>query len=250
MFGYINGNTKKFSGEQKTEYEKLYSSLHAEIKASAGVKGRLHLKEEMVFLALLLEGIYGEDAEVLAYAADMSVLISYCVLKADFHMERQLSRRSSLKTLHKGYERIICRYERQAKAMETYIKKRSIAEAGREKNLDAISGLTGEMLGELFDFRKDEYSEELRSIGFYLGKFCYLLDAYENLEADRKKGVYNPFLLWKTDNKKEDLDTFVRLILSSMTAEGRKSFERLSLKRHKELLKVCINNNVFPELQA
>ncbi len=29
---------------------------------------------------------------------------------------------------------------------------------------------------------------ELRSIGFHLGKFIYLLDAYDDLEHDQRKG--------------------------------------------------------------
>ena len=31
-------------------------------------------------------------------------------------------------------------------------------------------------------------------MGFYLGKFVYLMDALEDVEKDRKKGNYNLFL--------------------------------------------------------
>ena len=30
-------------------------------------------------------------------------------------------------------------------------------------------------------------------MGFYLGKFIYLMDAYDDVEDDVKKGNYNPF---------------------------------------------------------
>ena len=33
----------------------------------------------------------------------------------------------------------------------------------------------------------------LRRMGFYLGKFIYLLDAYDDVEKDVKSGNYNPF---------------------------------------------------------
>ena len=43
-------------------------------------------------------------------------------------------------------------------------------------------------MAELFDYRQDHWSPELRSIGFHLGKFIYLLDAYDDLEHDQRKG--------------------------------------------------------------
>ena len=47
-------------------------------------------------------------------------------------------------------------------------------------------------MAELFDYRQDRWAPELRSIGFHLGKFIYLLDAYDDLEHDQRKGAYNP----------------------------------------------------------
>ena len=52
-----------------------------------------------------------------------------------------------------------------------------------------MSGCFGELMAELFDYRQDHWSPELRSIGFHLGKFIYLLDAYDDLEHDQRKGV-------------------------------------------------------------
>ena len=47
-------------------------------------------------------------------------------------------------------------------------------------------------MAELFDYRQDHWSPELRSIGFNLGKYIYLLDAYDDLARDERKGAYNP----------------------------------------------------------
>ena len=38
-------------------------------------------------------------------------------------------------------------------------------------------------MAELFDYRQDRWAPELRSIGFHLGKFIYLLDAYATCPA-------------------------------------------------------------------
>ena len=150
----------------------------------------------------------------------------------------------------KDYERIKQEYPRQAKAVEDYIRKLSVAEMGNEKNLDAVSGLTGEMLAEIFDWKQDEWSEELRCMGFYLGKFVYLMDAYEDLEKDEQRGLYNPFLSWKEDNKGTDLDTFVRLILTSMLAECAKSFERLPIINYADILRNILYSGVWTRFEV
>lgn len=42
-------------------------------------------------------------------------------------------------------------------------------------------------MGEIFVYKKDEYEQNLRNIGFNLGKYIYILDAYEDLEEDNKR---------------------------------------------------------------
>ena len=46
---------------------------------------------------------------------------------------------------------------------------------------------------EILAYRQDEWEKSLRRIGFYLGKFIYLLDAYDDVEEDVKNKDYNPF---------------------------------------------------------
>ena len=41
-------------------------------------------------------------------------------------------------------------------------------------------------MSEIFAWREDEYEDKLRMIGFNLGKYIYILDAYEDLDEDYK----------------------------------------------------------------
>ena len=63
-------------------------------------------------------------------------------------------------------------------------------EKRKESNLDLVSGLTGEMLGEVFCWKEDVWKDELKTLGFYMGKFIYLMDAYEDFEKDKKNKKY------------------------------------------------------------
>ena len=77
------------------------------------------------------------------------------------------------------------RYPRQSRAVRDYIKKLSVCE--KEKHGSAGSCVRphgNECSGEIFVFREDEWSDDLRTMGFFLGKFIYLMDAYENLSDD------------------------------------------------------------------
>lgn len=47
---------------------------------------------------------------------------------------------------------------------------------------------------EIFCWREDEWQEELRTLGFYMGKFIYIMDAYEDYDEDRRKKEYNPLV--------------------------------------------------------
>lgn len=41
----------------------------------------------------------------------------------------------------------------------------------------------------IFEYKIENWSEILKKIGFYLGKFIYLLDAYEDMNEDEKRIV-------------------------------------------------------------
>ena len=55
-----------------------------------------------------------------------------------------------------------------------------------------MAGIFGEIMAEILAWREDEWKENLRRMGFFLGKFIYLCDAYEDLEEDLTEGRYNP----------------------------------------------------------
>ena len=122
--------------------------------------------------------------------------------------------------------------------------------ANLEKNLDEVSGVFGKLCGDIFAKEDDIWYHDLWNMGFYLGKFVYLMDAYEDLEKDEQRGLYNPFLSWKEDNKGTDLDTFVRLILTSMLAECAKSFERLPIINYADILRNILYSGVWTRFEV
>lgn len=268
MFGYININQKIMTEEDKKAYRAYYCGLCRRLKSSCGAKGQMLLNYDMTFLVVLLTGLYELDNEVSEitcalhptkrktlwinkatdYAADMNVILAYHNLIDDWKDDKSYSKKAFAKMLDKDYARIVQNYPRQAAAIEEYMKKTEDAEGRGEKNLDAVAGLSGEMLGEVFCWREDEWARELRTLGFYMGKFIYLMDAYEDYDADMQKGVYNPLIL-QMKERDEDMDTFIRLLLTSMMSECAKSFERLPILLHADILRNVLYSGVWSKYE-
>jgi hypothetical protein len=140
--------------------------------------------------------------------------------------------------LERNYHKLQKKYKRQADAVAHYMEALDECERNKESSLDKAAGLTGEMLGEIFNYKDDEWADTLRSLGFYLGKFIYLCDASEDREKDKKSGSYNPFLL-------QEKEVNNREILNLMMADCAREFERLPILMNADILRNILYAGVW-----
>lgn len=268
MFGYININRAEMSEENLKIYQSYYCGLCQILRKNSGIRGQMLLNYDMTFLIVLLSGLYElEDQkyefvcaihpgkkklarvnEATQYAAKMNVILAYHNLEDDWRDDRAYAKRAISQIIRKDYLKIVREYPRQAEALEKYMHRLIELEQTKETNLDLIAGITGEMLGEIFAWKEDIWAEELRCLGFYLGKFIYLMDAYEDLEKDEKGGKYNPFLELQKENPK-DYETISKLILTSMMSECSKSFERLPVLQHADIIRNVLYSGVWSKYE-
>jgi len=90
--------------------------------------------------------------------------------------------------------------------------------------------------------KDDAWSEVLYRLGFLLGKFIYILDAYDDLEKDEKHGQYN---VLRTYAKEADFDTMCEGILNMIMAECARQFELLPIIQDAQLLRNIIYSGVW-----
>jgi len=268
MFGYINVHGSQLSDEDKKIYQAYYCGLCRQLKADCGTKGQMLLSYDLTFLIVLLTGLYELENkeseftcplhptkrrkaymnEATEYAADMNLILAYHNLIDDWKDERSYAKKALVKILDKDYARIMEKYPRQVAALEHYMKETEAVERRNEQNLDIVSGLTGEMLAEVFCWKDDVWKEELKTLGFYMGKFIYLMDAYEDLEKDKKKNEYNPLRYLEKEDEQE-FETLCRLLLTSMASECAKSFERLPILLHADILRNVLYSGVWTKYE-
>ena len=134
------------------------------------------------------------------------------------------------------------RWPRQCNAIRTCLDRLTQLEAEGSEDLDAVSGCFGELMAELFDYKQDHWSPELRSIGFHLGKFIYLLDAYDDLARDEKKGAYNPL---RSLSRQPGYEEEMRDIFELLLARCARSFERLPCVEDADLLRNILYSGVW-----
>ncbi len=269
MFGYINVNREKLKPEDTGVYQSYYCGLCRVLKEKYGRKGQMLLNYDMTFLIVLLTGLYeftdektefvcamhpgkkrtARCNEVTGYAAAMNVLLGTKNFEDDWKDNHSYTKKALAQIFKKDYEQIKKKYPRQERAISEYLRKLDQAEKNQERNVDVVAGMTGEMLGEIFAWKEDDvWAEELRCLGFYMGKFIYLMDAYEDIEKDEKSHCYNVLKLMQQESK-QDFETFSRLMLTSMMAECAKSFERLPILLHAEICRNILYSGVWNKFE-
>ena len=89
------------------------------------------------------------------------------------------------------------------------------------------------------DNSKDMWEEQLRKTGFYLGKFIYLMDAWDDREEDQKRGNYNIFNVLGTEE-----DTALAMMQDTM-AHCCRAFEQLPIVEMAPILRNILYAGVW-----
>ncbi len=264
MFGFIYVNEQELKLREFTTYRSFYCGLCQELHRRYGKRAQLILNYDMTFLAIMMTGLYEPESvederrcllhpvrkhkmmenDAIGYAADMSVLLAYQKGMDDWEDEHKVSSRTLAGLLHSGYNKISEQYPRQTKAVEENIRLLHEAERAQSEDIDYVAGLTGNFYAEVFVWKDDIWQEDLRQIGFYLGKFIYLMDAVADVDNDKKHDNYNILKndgdIWEGDQKKEIYD-----ILVSMMAEASRAFERLPVLEYAPIIRNILYSGVW-----
>ncbi|MBQ5431085.1 MAG: hypothetical protein IIU28_05465 [Lachnospiraceae bacterium] len=264
MFGYIHANRQEMSEPDQKTYKSYYCGLCQALKRMAGMKGQVLLNYDVTFLCILLSSLYetenrvetfsckvhplsrkcGFISPVIDYGAAMNILLGYHNLMDDYLDNGNRKKKALADSLQKTYEKIRQEYPRQARAIEAFMDKTRKAEERHEENVDILSGYTGEMLAQIFLMKEDEWKEELMNIGFYLGKFIYMMDAYEDREDDDRHARFNPLIL-KYRECSQCYEAFMEQSLTSLVEEAAKSFERLPILENASILRNVLYSGVW-----
>lgn len=262
MYGYVVMNKPELKIREYDEYRAYYCGLCKALKHAAGKRGQIALSYDMTFLALLLSALYEPETEKIQercmihpvgkqntrkneyidYAADMSLLLAWYKCKDDYQDDKNYVKAAYGSTLNKQVRKLEQKYHRQSCVIKEQLEKLAVLENENTESIDVLSACFGNVLAEIFAARQDEWEKELRTFGFYLGKFVYIMDAYDDVEKDEKKNQFNPFM---KKYKEDHFDDWVRQLLVLCASEFAKAFERMPILENAGILRNIIYSGVF-----
>lgn len=270
MFGYVKIHKDELKIKEYNMFKAYYCGVCFAIKEKFGNFARTALSYDVTFLALLLSSLSEEKPkicqkkcisnpfkkrpviacdDVLEYAAAVNVILTYYKIKDD--LKDGFSPKASLfapftfpssRKVKKLYKKVFASVGVKLSALTEL-------EKARSGDVDRVSHVFAELLGELFSgcggFSADT-CRILYRMGYLLGRFIYILDAYDDLEDDRKKNRYNPFIYCDKMPEKEELKQSLTYTLSEISL----SFELLNIHKNKPVLNNIIYMGLMDSLDG
>jgi hypothetical protein len=266
MYGYVVVNKPELKFKEFDLYRSYYCGLCDVLKNQYGFKGQLSLSYDMTFLVMLLSGLYEPQTDYLEkrcvahpvmkhqvrknavteYVAHMDILMTYYKCMDDWKDEHKVTRKAMATGLSKSAKKIALKYPKKAENIKNMLSLLSNAEEQNETDIDLVAGYFGRVMAEMMCMKEDEWKNDLYAFGMQLGKFIYLVDAYEDLEGDCKAGRFNVLKAYK---ERSDFDAFCEGILNAIMAEGARQFERLPIVQDVEILRNIIYSGVWTRFQ-
>lgn len=261
MFGYVRPWLKDLSEEETVRYRSVYCGVCRSLARRYGQWSRLTVNYDMTFLALLLSSLYEPEethapmrcaphpvrpheeasSEIIDYAADMTIALSYFKCMDDWQDERKIPQKLYGDGIRKHYEAVRAHWSGQCDRIEEGIRRLSEIEKTGQDNRDEVIRCAGLMLSEVFVWKKDFWENQLRWFGDALGRFIYLMDAAMDVEKDRKKGCYNLFADMGIEARE------AREYILKPLDEVSEAFEGMPLVQDSNLLRNIIYSGVWQD---
>lgn len=212
MFGYVIIDKPNILFKDYAVYRSHYCGICKSIGKQSGFLSRFLLNYDIVLLSLLahnyekkepcfLEGRcvahpvgnkipYIKDSAILRKIADINTVLGYYKVCDDVIDEGK--RRMMKLAMKARFKKAAKRIPAFAKAIESGYN--TLRESEKERNpAEVLSAHFGNMLKACADCLTDSADDLLRGLLYELGRWIYIIDAYDDLKKDTEEKKFNPF---------------------------------------------------------
>jgi len=228
---------------------------------------RLGLNYDLTFLALLLSSLNEDkdtvrregcianpfkkkmiinENEGLTYSSHISIILSYFKLSDDWQDERAISSILASPIYLFPIRKAKRLYKDKYYHISELLKELSKLEKLNCNKMDESADVFGKLMEEVASapFISDQTTiRVLKWLGYNLGRWIYLLDAFNDMEEDIKNKNYNPIITQYQYKENEDIKDFIKRVreplefsLTYTLDNIAKSYELLNIKHNKEIL--------------
>jgi hypothetical protein len=282
MFGYVAPDKPELRIKEYELYSAYYCGICKSVKERYGQIPRFALNYDFVFLALLLGALRSPSEEIkrercpvhpirkrsvvyneaaIDYAADMMLLLTYYKLLDDKHDEGGLKPAAALAVLKSTYKKLMRSYGEKCIMIQKKLVETAFIEEQKCTSLDRAAEPFAKLMEEVFAAEgiccNKTILMQFRKIGYHTGKWLYLIDAYDDLEEDAAKGLYNPLLLqWDYRPAEENMSCFrkrikerTRFNLLFYLAEISKAWDCLDVERNRLLVENILYSGLLKKTE-
>lgn len=269
MFGYV----VPLKPELKIKEYAVYKSFYCGVCKALGKRScqfcRLSLTYDSAFLALIMQSVsevkpevYYEkciaspikkqpiikNSEYVNYAADVNVMLVYHKLKDSIRDDKKWYAYVLAPMVKKYYKKASKRYPEKQEFIYTHLNRLNQLEQNNEYSIDKAAEPFSRIMEGIVQFNSfDKTSNRvLKWLGYNLGKWLYLLDAYDDIDDDLASNSYNVIINSFSESRdanyvKDKSCEEIRFILYTCLTEIEKSIELLDIKQNKSVIDNIVN---------
>lgn len=270
MFGYILPEKPEMKIKEYELFRAYYCGVCKSIGKRYGQLKRLVLNYDSTFLAILLSAAAGEsmgikrercivhpivkrhvikNSAIIDYASDINILLAYYNFDDNRKDEGSVLSGAGMLVLKSGFKKLKSKYAGKCDIIEKRLEELHSLEKEKCNSMDMAAEPFARLMEEVTAYEPlcstDNVREILRWIGYNLGKWIYILDAYDDIEDDIKAGNYNP-LVCQYNCANETAAEFKDRIREKV--EFNLTFSLNRLARAYELLDVKNNNGILENI--
>ncbi len=277
MFGYVKVCKAELLVREYEEYKAVYCTLCKTLGKEYGLCARALLSYDATFFVLLRD--CAENGEPPVYkngrcrfnpakkcnyqagcgenyraAAALTVIMSYQKARDNIADGKGFKKMASYLVspyLRGKYKKAKARYPHFAETIEQAMEAQALLENERCESTDRAADPSAKALSSVFTDSMEAGAQKqvVERVAYCLGRWVYLLDAYDDLSDDLRHGAYNPYLLkYKIDSEQALYDSALHeSILRSlhMTAnEAAVSFHLLTGSVHRGVLENILQDGL------
>lgn len=278
MFGYVTPCIQELKVKDYYKFKSYYCGLCKSIKKNYGELPRISLNYDMTFLSIFLDSLDNhnntfkksfcyihphkkkvilENNPALNYAAFCNVVLFYYKLIDDFNDEKNI-KNLSLSILFKPYLKKIPKDFVEVKIFieENLRQLNEIEKSNKELSLDYVcepfSKITGFIMSNYF--KDSNLKDSIYWFGYNLGKWIYIIDAFDDLEKDMKNNKFNA-INYCLNNENLQFEHFylkivnrIENILITCAQTCLNSMNNLPINKNKDLLQNILTLGIMEKI--
>jgi hypothetical protein len=175
----------------------------------------------------------------------MNIILMYYNLEDKWSDEKNILGGTGALALKRAFKKTKKRHTEKCTAIENHLKALSDLEKQECDSIDEVAEEFGAIMREVFECKHIEDENDRKTLGwmgYNLGRWIYILDAYDDIEKDMKHNSYNP-LVKQYDFKGDDISSFKETIrekvdfsLTYSLSEVEKAYSLLGVEKNKGIL--------------